>query len=200
MTFQDLTYVGPPGNDPGVLDLLPNELAELLGQMNGFVAYRGGLHVRGACLAPDWHSLRTVWLGDAALSRYYRSIRPTDVPFAEDALGDQFLLRDGEVWRLLAESDAVESMGIGLAAFLEEVRRNPVEYLNLAPLLDFEAQGGRLAPGQLLSVYPPFVVTADGPGRSYRAISTMGRPQYLAHLAEQVRDLPDGSPIRFEVL
>src|SRR3954470_21513558 len=65
MRLEDVTFVGPPIDDPEVLGLLPPELAGLLAGQNGFVQFRGGLHVRGACRGPAWHSLREAWLGRA---------------------------------------------------------------------------------------------------------------------------------------
>ena len=58
MEFPGLTYRGAALDDVDILDRLPMDLQQLLAQRNGFVAFRGGLHVRGACVEPRWHSLR----------------------------------------------------------------------------------------------------------------------------------------------
>src|SRR5258708_35360566 len=89
-----LTFRGPSIDDPDILEHIPNELAELLRQINGFIHSRGGLHVRGACHNPSWHSLRSIWHGDHALHRGYQTVRESDIPFAQDCFGDQFLMRD----------------------------------------------------------------------------------------------------------
>jgi hypothetical protein len=198
MEFSDISYVGPAIDDLSILAELPSVLAELLREQNGFVAFRGGFHLRGACTGPDWHALRTAWTGERALCKLFRSIRSTDVPFAEDALGDQFILRDEQVWRLDSETDTLEPTELGLLEFLEATRQDPVEFLRLQPLLAFDAEGGTLAAGQLLSVYPPFVVEVETK-RSYRAISAADRLGFLASLAEQIRSLPDGATIEFIV-
>ena len=57
-----------------------------------------------------------------------------------------------------------------------------------------------LAPGELLSVYPPFVMRADGARRSYRAIPAADRMEFLAGLAAQLRALPDGTAVDLRVL
>jgi hypothetical protein len=62
-----------------------------------------------------------------------------------------------------------------------------------------EAQGGSLAPGQLLSVYPPLVMRPDAAGYSYRAIAAADRLGFLAALAAQVRDLADGTGVRLVI-
>jgi len=96
-------YLGPPIDDPAILEALPPELASLLQRANGYVAYDGGLHVRGACHEPEWHSLRAAWHGPRAIHRLFPAVRPHDIPFGEDALGHQFVLRAGIVHRLDAE-------------------------------------------------------------------------------------------------
>jgi hypothetical protein len=185
-------YAGPPVDDPEILDLLPSPYRSLLAHANGYVAYHGGLHVRGACMEPRWHSLREAWFGQEAIHRLYPAVQESDIPFAEDALGDQFLLRDEVVY--------IESLDAGLYDFDQAVRSDPVDYLGLAPLENFRAQGGALAPGQLLSVYPPFVLQGDGGDPSYRAIDSLDRRRSLASLARQLRELPDGTQVCINVV
>jgi hypothetical protein len=199
MLFERLTYAGPPIDDPGLLDELPRDLRSLLRQANGFVAYGGALHVRGACLAPDWHALRTAWQGAAAIASCYRSVFTADVPFAQDALGDQYLLRDGAVWHLKAEIDESELFADSLPEFLEQVSAAPLDYLVLGPLQDFWDQDGHLQPGELLSVYPPLIMRANPSTYSYRAIPAADRLAFLASFAAQVRDLPDGTSVKFVI-
>jgi hypothetical protein len=102
-------YVGPPIDDPEMFERLLAEYRDLLARANGYVAYHGGLHVRGACLAPEWHSLRAACDGERAVHRLWPVVSLSDVPFAEDALGDQFVLRGAQVHRLSAETGELES-------------------------------------------------------------------------------------------
>src|SRR5262249_38743554 len=104
MRLEHITYSGPPPDDGDLLTRLPAELSSLLRQPNGYIQFYGGLHVRGLCREPAWHSLRDAWDGEHAFHRLYPEVQPEDIPFAEDCLGDQFLLRDGLVWRLMAET------------------------------------------------------------------------------------------------
>jgi hypothetical protein len=194
MTLEGITFVGGPTEDAQLLEELPRELAMVLRHTNGFVATRGAFHLRGASFTPAWHSIRVAWRGPHALAERYRTVHEADVPFAEDALGDQYLLREGEVWRLDAESDRMELSAPSLHYFLEAVSDDPVCFLNLGPLLEFWDQGGHLEPGQLLSVHPPLLVNYEG-NYSYRAVSTGDRLGALAAFAAQVRDLPDGAAI-----
>lgn len=199
MQWDRVSFEGPPIDDPELLGLLPPELADLLRAGNGFILFAGGLHVRGACHAPAWHSLRRAWLGPDPWKNRYPGLDPADIPFAEDAVGDQFLLRSGEVWLLSAETGDVSPLGADLGEFLRRAGEDPLSFLALHPLQQFREEGGELAPGQLLSVYPPFCTHESNQGISVRAIPAAERHRFLADLSAQIRDLPDGSAIRVVV-
>lgn len=199
MEFDLVTWQGPSIDDEEVFDRLPDDLKDLLIQINGFIQFSGGFHIRGASLKPDWHSLRIAWDGAEAFQHRYTAILDTDVPFAQDALGDQFLLRDGNVIRLLSESDEIEAFHLSLFDFVQNVQDDPIDFLSLQPLRNYWESGGTLEPGQLLSVLPPYVVDSGEHEHSYRAMSVEGRLNFLAHLAKEIRDIPDGEPIHFDV-
>ena len=186
------TYAGSEITDTEILDKVPEDYRRLLNQTNGFILFDGGLHVRGAVLAPEWHSLRKVWLGDSALHRLFLAIEETDVPFAQDCLGDQFVLRASVVHKLNAEIGEVESLGMSLETFLSHAQGNPVEFLSLQPLLQFMSEGGKLKSGQLLSVYPPFITKESADGVSLKAISMFDRLGLLADFAKQVTNISKG--------
>lgn len=193
MEFPAITFVGPEPDDREVLERLPVDLRGFLNNANGVIAYGGGLHIRGACFNPEWHSLRRVWMGEQALHARYAHVEPGDVPFAQDAVGDQWLLRAGSVLRLLAETGEVESMSVTFAEFVLAVGRDPAETLGLGPLMQFQADGGMLEPGHLLNVYPPFCAQESGNGVSLSAVPTAERLDFLADLARQ---LPDDGEFR----
>lgn len=199
MKLNQLNYSGPTIDDPEVMAMLPKSLAELLQQVNGFIQYHGGLHVRGACLEPAWHSLRDAWLGANAFHRLYANVKPDDVPFAEDCLGDQFLLRGSEVWQLYGETGEVESLEESFDEFMQNAEDDPGEHLGLHPLLQFQRDGGHLEPGQLLSAYPPFCTEEAEDGVTVSAVSTDERRRFLAEFAAKFRDLPDGGQVDISV-
>lgn len=200
MELENVTYTGPLLTDGELLCRLPANLAGLLRQINGFIQFHGGLHVRGACHDPGWHSLRDAWDGEAAFWRLYPEVNQADVPFAEDCMGDQFLLRDGVVHQLAAEVGEVESLGVGLREFFQAVGSDPVGFLSLQPLLQHQQGGGRLEPGQLLAAYPPFCTEESAESVSLIAIAAGERRRFLADMAAQLRDVPEGGQIEFRVV
>lgn len=197
MEFSDVTFRGPQAETAAIAEL-PLPYRGLLTQMNGFIAFRGGLHVRGVCSEPTWHSLAVVWSGDHALHRLFTTIRETDIPFGQDCLGDQFILRDNTVHRLSGESGELESTELSFKEFLNRAVTAPVEFLGLQPLLQFENEGGRLEPGRSLAAFPPFIMKESGSGVSLRSVPTLERISFLANLARQLAEVPDGGQVKIE--
>jgi hypothetical protein len=191
-----LLYSGPALDDPAILARLPARLAGALRARNGCVAYLGGLHVRGACHGPAWHSLRHAWDGADALHHLFAEVQPSDVPFAEDAFGDQFLLRGDAVVRLHGELGEISDAAESLEAFFTVLATDPERVLDYQPLLTFRQSGGELRPGQLLAASPPFVLQADGSTRELRAVDALEQRRSLAQLARRLHGLPDGAEIK----
>lgn len=199
MEWSKPDYVGSEITDVEILAKVPDDYRRLLSETNGFVLFDGGLHVRGAVLSPEWHSLRKIWLGDFALYKLFPAIEETDVPFAQDCLGDQFVLCNGIVHKLDAEVGEIDSLGVDLQTFLKQAQENPVEYLSLEPLLQFMSEGGKLKPGQLLSVYSPFIAEESANVVSLKAISMFDRIGFLADFARQITGIPKGTKIEIKV-
>jgi hypothetical protein len=193
-------FTSPEITDPEILDGIPADLRRYLLQGNGAILFDGGLHIRGAVISPEWHSLRHVWLGDFALHKLFPALDEADIPFAQDCLGDQYLIREGVVHRLEAESGDLENLAVDFDGFLSQATRDPVEYLTLQPLLQFHSEGGELNPGQLLSAYPPFITKESGQGVRLRAISMFDRIGFLADFARQIAGVADGEKVRLTVV
>jgi hypothetical protein len=195
----DDAFVGPPIDDFDIFSRLPSKIGEALKTKNGYVLGDFALHIRGACNEPLWHSLRYAWDGPHSLHELYPSIQATDIPLAEDCFGDQYLLRDDRVVHLLGESGEVEFLGMEWDEFIAHAETNPGKFFGLQELQRFHREGGTLAPGQSLSVYPPFIAKSETP-RSLRAISSSERILWLADFARQIRSIPDGTPVEIRVV
>src|SRR5262245_10764622 len=195
-----LTYSGSEITDQEILADVPAEHRSLLRQTNGCILFYGGLHIRGAVEEPSWHSLRRVWRGELALAKLFPDVEETDIPFAQDCFGDQFLLRSGLVHRLNAEFGEVENLQMSFELFIARAHENPMEFLSLQPLFNFLSTGGELKPGQLLNAYPPFVMKESANGVSLKAVSMTDQISFLADFARQIADVPNGGRIRIKVI
>jgi hypothetical protein len=199
MNLTEVSFRGPPIDDPEILEELPADLRTFLEAENGFVRYTGGLHVRGACREPLWHSLREVMDGSTSLYRLYPDVvDPTDIPFAQDCSGDQFLIRGGEVHQLAAEVGEIDPLDKDLAQFLEDAARDPIENLCMHPLQSFDQEGGTLSPGQLLLAYPPFCTGKSGGTASIKAVNALEVIVCHAEFAKRIAESEDGDDLMFQ--
>ena len=199
MKLCNVTFQGPAISDAALLERLPGAYSGILQQINGFIAFNGGFHLRGVCHAPEWHSLPVVWSGHYALHKLFPAVAATDIPFGQDCLGDQYLLRKDVVHRLYGESGFLRSMEMSFVMFLGEVESDAKELLGLEPLARFEQEGGQLLPGQLLSVSPPFITEESKHGVSLSAVSALERISFLADFARQTATLRDGAKVEISI-
>jgi hypothetical protein len=197
MELAHVSWAGPAMDDPEIAEALPSFLGSSIAEVNGFIQFGGGLHVRGACFTPGWHSLRHAWHGTAAFHRLYPTVAAGWVPFAEDCMGDQFFLAGGTILRLLAETGKVEDMACDLASFLKAANETPVEFLSLEPLLELQRNGSALAPGELIHAYPPFCTVEAENGMSLRAVPALELHAFHAAFARHV--LNEGDRVRMNL-
>jgi len=199
MTLQGVTYQGPALETPEKLENLPGDLIEILWQVNGFVAYAGGLHVRGMVEEPEWHSLDRYWSGYMALNELFRDVQPYDVPFGQDFLGNQFLLRDGRVFKLRADTAEVSGLDLDLPHFLDACRHDPVEFLSLHLLAEFHQEHGMLEPGQLVHTMPPLSLRQADAKIAMKPVPVDNAISFLANFARQTQDLPEGTEVNLRL-
>jgi len=189
MTFRGVTWRGGEIDDQEIIDQLPHELAQLLRTVNGFIMYHGAFHLRGASREPAWHSLRTAMLGECAFSKLYPELLPSDIVFAEDMFGDQFLVREGRVLRLMAECGEIEEKENSLSTFLEKVAEDTAAYLNVT--LDHFMQ-----PGELIFAWPPFCMKESAAGSKMKPCPSSEVIGIHADIARKIRSVPDGGSIQ----
>ncbi|MFT5197294.1 MAG: hypothetical protein ACI9EW_002374 [Cellvibrionaceae bacterium] len=199
MQLEHVTWQGDQIDDPEILPQLPPNLADLLGQINGFILYQGGFHLFGACTQPAWHSIRENWHGEQAAWHHYPNILETDVPFAEDCLGFQFLLRDDLVIFLDGQTGDVQELGVGLGSFLNSIPANPLEAIGLAPLLQYMKDGNQLQPGELLAEYPFFFTKQARDGVELSKSPSADKKKLLIHIYSKLKDAKDGEPLTFSI-
>ncbi len=191
MRLRHLNYEGPEISSGRALRRMPGPLRDLLRRINGFVAFDGGFHLRGVCLDPGWHSIQAVMSGPGAFHQLFDNVSPQDVPFAQDALGDQFLLRGYRIHLLHAETGDVEDLEMDLDQFMDAVVEDPLSTLDMAPLHIFMEEGGRLTPGELLEVEPPLCLRQPGQPTSFKALACAERMENLSLLARRMSLVPD---------
>ncbi|MBT2558155.1 hypothetical protein J7E24_10195 [Hymenobacter sp. ISL-91] len=194
--MKGLLYTGGELTDLATLAQLPTYLQAFLRAQNGVVAYFGGLHIRGCVAAPGWHALAPVWQGERALWRTYGELRKSDIPFGQDCVGNQFLLRGDAVLLLDTETGELADLDVDFKHFLFGAEKFPVDALGLEPLRTFQQAGGMLQPGQLLSLYPPLCIATNATAPPVaKPVPVATRLAWLADFHRQIKDLPDGQAV-----
>jgi hypothetical protein len=187
MKLLGVTYKNTEIDDQGTFNALPEVLKKFISQVNGIIGYKGGIHFRGCVKEPLWHSINEVWTGKLAFWKKYPDVLDIDIPFAQDCMGDQYLLRNDKVVRLYGETGELEFMGITFIEFLDAVEKDPLTILGLYPLAQFEAEGNRLQPGMLLQAFPPFCTKSPLESITVKAVPVEEQLIYLADLSRKMR-------------
>ncbi|SNC65959.1 hypothetical protein SAMN06265337_1449 [Hymenobacter gelipurpurascens] len=195
--MKGIVYTGGELTDLVSFARLPSYMQTFLREQNGVVAYFGGLHIRGCVSEPIWHSLSEAWQGEKAFWRTYDTVVETDIPFAQDCVGNQFLLRGDAVLFLDTETGELADLEVDFKHFLFGAEKFPLDALGMEPLRGFQQRGGVLQPGQLLSLFPPVCInTAQEPQAKPQAAAE--RLAWLADLYLQIKNLPDGQRLNLK--
>ncbi len=201
MKLEHITYTGETeASFDGLGFVIPEELKSLLDQINGFIQYHGGLHIRGICENPEWHSLQEVMNGKFALHKSYANIKETDLFFAQDCMADQFFIREDCIYKLYSESGEIEFKGNNFSEFMNKSIENPIDYLEMQPLLQFQTDGNNLIPGKVLHAVPPFCTEQSENGVHLGAIPITEALLVLPDMAKVISNLKEGEAFDIEVI
>ncbi|GAB2780138.1 hypothetical protein HNQ93_001394 [Hymenobacter luteus] len=198
--MRGILYTGGELTDLVSFARLPSYLQSFLREQNGVVAYFGGLHIRGCVQEPAWHSLTEAWQSERAFWRTYDEVQETDVPFAQDCAGNQFLLRGDAVLFLDTETGELADLEVDFKHFLFGAEKFPLDALGMEPLRAFQQRGGMLQPGQLLSLIPPVCIATASSKPTATAVPAAARLAWLADFYQQIKNLPDGQSVRLKPL
>ena len=198
LEFKNITYTGGPINDTGTFEILPDYLQQFYLKQNGLICFDGALHIRGCVQNPIFHSLNEFWFGKHALADLFSSITKNDIPFAQDFLGDQYLIRGNEIIHLQSEFDEIENLRISFEEFIARSIQNTNNFLLTEPLRFYLKSNSKLVPGQLLSVFPPYCIETESE-RHFGAVDAIEHLHYLSDLARQIKIHKDGTSIKFKM-
>lgn len=200
MEFTGVTFTGKSIKDEQLIARFPADLQEFLQYSNGMVAFDGGITFKGVGQQPKWASIEAAMKGEFALHEQYSEIQQTDIPFAHDCLGINFLLRGEDVMRLDTENGHLEKIEDSLWDFINNCIDNPEDYLDLELLFDMLDDGNILHPGELLHVNPPFSFEESEKGVEVAPVSWEEQMMFLFELNEKLKNSEDGSSVEIESL
>jgi hypothetical protein len=140
------------------------------------------------------------WNASALWKNGYEGTLDDLLCFAEDAFGGQFALsRDGVV-SVDPETGERERVADDLEGWAAAIF-DDFGYRTGYPLAsDWQDQHGSLSPGQRLLPKLPFVVGGKFAVGNLYALDDVKGMQFRAYIARQIRDVPDGGHITFEMI
>lgn len=118
--------------------------------------------------------------------------------FALDALGQPFGILDDKIVLLDPEAGSLKDIAPGFAKFMEDIESDSV--LSGADVIQGWLDSGRdFDPTKRLMPMPPIIAGGTTDPAGLVLVEVLERAEATASIHEQIKDIPDGQPIRFKV-
>lgn len=175
---------------------LTDDLLRMLRQRNGFYALESALHVfpthsssQEICL-DDWNE-STLW------RNAYKELADGCLFFAEDIFGGQFCIKDNLIYTFDPETGALDYLADDMEGWAKAIITD-YEILTGYPLAhQWQQQNGPLPTKKRLLPKIPFVVGGEFKMDNLYSIDSVEGMRFRANIAIQIKELPDGSQIKF---
>jgi len=175
-----------------------NELWSLLQTRNGFYAFENSLHVFPSG-GQDAHTLER-WNAQTLWISHYRDLTNGCIFFAEDVFGGQFAVKSDAVHSFDPETGETEWLAADVEGWARAIL-DDYEVLTGHPLAHaWQERYGALVPGQRLLPKTPFVAGGAFKLANLYAADAVQGMRLRGDLAQQIREVPDGSQILIDVV
>lgn len=193
--------IGPPiGAEVDLGSARGNELvASILTQTNGFYGFESALHVFPFAAHAGNHGIDS-WNAPDLWRNHYGGITDGFLFFAEDIFGGQFGIKDEVVCSFDPEtgesSEVARSIDEWAGKLLDDY-----SFITGYPIAhQWQTINGALAAGSRLVPKLPFVLGGEYALANLVAMEAVEGMRFRGHLAVQIRDLPDGASITFNIV
>lgn len=178
---------------------LADDLLRMLHQRNGFYALERALHV-----FPSHSNQQEIGLdawNESALWRSdYRGLADGCLFFAEDVFGGQFCIKDNKVYTFDPETGVLDYLADDIEGWAKVIVSD-YEVLTGHPLAhQWQKQNGQLPARKRLLPKIPFVAGGEFALANLYLADAVDGMKFRADIANQIRDLPDGTQIKFNVV
>lgn len=175
------------------------QLIQLLAIKNGFYAFEGALHVLPDIGIPPERGLLD-WNAGTSWRKDYAGMADNAVFFAEDAFGVQFCIQGDGVSTFDPETGAFATIAADLEHWAEEILGAFAVLTGHPVIRAWQMRHGPLPAGARLVPIIPFVMGGAFDETNMRAVDATKGMSYRASIAVQIRDLPDGTRVKVEVV
>jgi len=188
---------------PGQLSTLAGSLAdgllEMLRQRNGFYALEGALHVFPSHSSQqeiglvDWNE-NILWRND------YQGLADGCLFFSEDVFGGQFCIKDSKVFTFDPETGALEYLAGDLEGWAQAIISDYEVLTGYSLAHQWQEENGQLPAKKRLLPKVPFVAGGEFILDNLYLADVVEGMRFRADIANQIKDLPDGVQIKFDVV
>jgi hypothetical protein len=178
---------------------LLTELEQLLSVRNGFYSFESALHVfpsessaTGLGLI-EWNSAN-LWRSE------YEDLAEGPLFFAEDVFGCQFCLLQNEVRSFDPETGEQVVLASTIEDWAKAILTDAAALTGYPLAHAWQQQNGPLMPGRRLVPKRAFVLGGEFSISNLVAIDAVSGMRSRGNLARQIRDLPDGAQVKYEIV
>lgn len=192
--------IGPPEADPTLGGTtVHNELAELLSARNGFVAFESALHVFPTGRAVQGEMTLEQWNAIDLWRKHYDHLDGGALFFAEDVFGGQFAIRNDAVELFDPETGEFTTLSTTIEGWAAALLDDPAVLTGYPLAHQWQMEHGRLTTQQRLVPKQPFVLGGEFSLQNLYVVDAAVGMRLRGDIARQLKDLPDGATVRFEV-
>lgn len=175
-----------------------NDLALMLADRNGFFAFEAALRVFPVRTIPISYGL-IEWNGAELWRSEYGNLTEGCTFFAEDVFGDQFCFAEDAIMVFDPETSERTFIASSLDEWADRVLADFEMLTGHRLAQQWQRSFGKLAGRDRLVPKMPFVAGGALELSNLIAMDAAKGMRVRGNLAQQIHDLPDGSPIRFEI-
>lgn len=178
---------------------LADDLLKMLRKRNGFYALESALHVFPSHSGRQEIGLDE-WNEDALWRNEFKGMADGCLFFAEDLFGGQFCIKYGRVYTFDPETGAVDYLADDIEGWAKVIL-NDYDVLTGYPLAhQWQERHGRLPAKKHLLPKIPFVAGGEFELDNLYLVDAVEGMKFRAGIANQIKDLPDGAHIKFNVV
>jgi hypothetical protein len=173
-----------------------NEIANILGQSNGFALWGGAFIFLPSGSADDVPTIEE-FNGHAWKGIYQDDVRRT-VFFAMDVFGFPFGVLDNNIVWMNPETGELHRITKSVRRFLEMVNTEPEHMIGFQAHVDWFDRGQTYEIGQRLAPKVPFVLGGGKSIADFYATDIIERADFNAFIYAKTKNMPDRTRIKFE--
>lgn len=178
---------------------LADDVLRMLCRRNGFYALETALHVfpshseQQEMGLDDWNR-NTLW------REAYEGLADACMFFAEDVFGGQFCIKESKVHSFDPETGALDYLGDNIEDWAKAIVSDYDVLTGYVLAHRWQKENGRIPAKKRLLPKTPFVLGGEYTVENLYLSDAVEGMKLRADIANQIKDLPDGARIKFNVI